>query len=102
MIDILQEAAPARGDLARLFRISIEVVFNVPTRRVDFLNRVGAAMQQLPEAVGILRAAGETTAQPHDGDRFRRRLRGGLQRRCLQRVDFFLQFQGEQGQTFWR
>src|SRR5690606_21527170 len=61
-VDRFQEPAAAGADLAGRIRIGIVEPLEAPTLRRHLANRVDAVLEQLPVAVGIVRAAWETAA----------------------------------------
>ena len=79
LVDAVDEAAPAGRHLAGRREIGVVVGVDVPAVGRDLADRVDAALQQPPEALGIVRAAGEAAADADDRDRVAMRALGRLE-----------------------
>ena len=67
-VDRAEEAAPARGHLARRVRIGVEVVVDRPALVRHLADRVDAVAQQLPVFLRGVGATGKAATDADDGD----------------------------------
>ena len=89
-VNRLNEAAPARGDLARGIGVGVVIRAVVPSCRRDFGDGIHTVAQQCPIRLGRV-SAGKAAGQTHNGNWLAARAFG-----CFQ---FCLQFNCQQGQA---